>query len=159
MDDYLTKPVRLDDLYRILDKWLPGPKQIDHDVVSGPPPSGAEIADEFSCALTKMRAAYGEILDDDTTKQVLTVFFKDVDATVAQIKNAIVEHDGKTLRACGHKLMGASATVRLSTLAEYGNRLESLAPKENWEAAAQQCEHLLTYVQGLRVAVGDLWPT
>lgn len=159
MDDYVTKPVRLDDLYRMLDKWLPGPKQMEHDVVSGPPPSCSEIGDEFSSALTKMKAAYGEILDEETTKQVLTVFFRDVDATVAQIRNAITEHDGKTLRACGHKLMGASATVRLSTLAEYGNRLESLAPTGNWQAAAQQYEHLLSYVESLRVAVGDLWPT
>ncbi|MBN9517577.1 response regulator [bacterium] len=111
MDDYLSKPVLVDDLRRVLGRWVtrrpaaPAPAPPDT-----PPPQGAPAG-----ALDPRVVAQWQALAADTDGELLTelweAFRTDASRLTKDLEGAIAAGDGPGVRAAAHALKGASAHV------------------------------------------------
>lgn len=109
MDDYLSKPVRMDSLTLMLQKWLPSPGETtvlpeinEHDHVFS-----MEALSEF----TSMR-------NPDDLVQYLTVVQQEMQSEYEQLLQAIQSQDRMVFRDRAHGLKGLSESVLFTPFAE-----------------------------------------
>jgi signal transduction histidine kinase/HPt (histidine-containing phosphotransfer) domain-containing protein len=131
MDDYVSKPISLEDLAAILEKWIPG--------VSPMPPDAARAQ-----VTTPMRPAIGswEVLDErvlaglreyqrsgepDFLNHLISVFLDDLSLRLESMRNAQTRGDLETLRSAAHALKGASGELGAKRLYELCAQLEATA--------------------------------
>jgi PAS domain S-box-containing protein len=108
MDDYLTKPVRVDKLSQTLDKWLTSPGSLGIDEVKPPPRAPAISATDGFKYDQLLNLTMG---DKELAKTVLGMFVDGIPNDVARLKAAIVQADAKQIRATAHFIKGAAANI------------------------------------------------
>lgn len=130
MDDYLTKPLQMDDLKEKLHNML---MQEELDEME------KEGKDEPS------RPAAG-IINPDTLRQALNIedagtlrgFYTDYLASSEQciegIRLAHKEHDGSRVSALGHRLKSSSGMVGAEALADVCEELQQAGSREDWKS-------------------------
>jgi CheY-like chemotaxis protein/HPt (histidine-containing phosphotransfer) domain-containing protein len=131
MDDYLTKPVLLDRLQDMLEKWLPIPSQgeiADGRVVALPASTHFAVLD---------RAVLPKQLGDDpeTIAQLFKVYQRSAQKTAGEIRAAIALGDWKAAGDGGHKLKSSSRAVGALALGEICHQLEQAGMDGHGEAA------------------------
>ncbi|HEY0837377.1 MAG TPA: response regulator, partial [Azospirillum sp.] len=107
MDDAVSKPTEIDQLRRILERWLP-------------PPAG-EAAPPLDLA------ALGSLFDGDEAfiRELLAEFMASNRTTLARLEAAFAERAWDEVRQAGHKLAGSSRTVGALDLAAVGDAIET----------------------------------
>ena len=115
MDDYLSKPVQLDALIAMLERWLPPQATSD----GGAPPAGLDRA-----ALEKLRTL-AQATTPALFAQVLEAFRTDAATYLAALQDAAARNDRVSLRRTGHALKGASLNAGATAMAEISRRIET----------------------------------
>jgi CheY-like chemotaxis protein/HPt (histidine-containing phosphotransfer) domain-containing protein len=142
MDDYLSKPVRLQQLNEIVNRWL---APISHQVINQDlvvlskktnrlsKDTVAETTSESSdlIDLQQLEKLYGE----DSVQEILTMFLDEAKGLVIRIDENMKDRDRKELVATAHQLKGVSAAVLTTFLNECSLNLEGAARKGSWEDA------------------------
>jgi two-component system, sensor histidine kinase and response regulator len=146
MDDYLTKPIRTEELMTVLEKV--GARKAARDVgldrapVNRDIPKEAEALDLLA-ALERLggdRRLYDELVD---------VFKSECPAMAAEMRRAIDERDIKTLASSAHTLRGSSSNLGAVAVAEAALELERLARSEELEGAGEQFKLLENEIERL----------
>ncbi|NMG76929.1 PAS domain S-box protein [Aromatoleum diolicum] len=152
MDDYLTKPVLLDQLQAMLEKWLPIPGS---DETAGDSP--ALPADLHLAALD--RSVLPRQIGDDPA--LIARFFEDyrrsAQETADEIRAAVIMGDWKTAGDGGHKLKSSSRAVGALALGEVCARLEQAGTDGDADAMlalALEFEHALAAALGAMTQEG-----
>jgi signal transduction histidine kinase/CheY-like chemotaxis protein len=139
MDDYLAKPVRLDELRRALGDCGP---------VAAPPASGPEAEGRGEAldreALDGLREDLG---DAGVLRQVLTAFVDRAPVVLANLEDAAACGDRETLAAAAHTFKGTSATLGARALSEQCAELERLARAGSLEDVRGRLHALATEVE------------
>ena len=131
MDDYLSKPLRADELQAILMRWLP-----DHTHRT----TQAQLADislKKTEALPQQESAINpKALDnilvlaqqgpDDLLKRVLGLYLQSASELLAQLRDAIQRQDATAMGRAAHSLKSSSANVGAEDLATLCKELEVL---------------------------------
>jgi CheY-like chemotaxis protein len=107
MDDYVSKPIRLDHLVGALARVHPGTSLTTGHI-----------------ALDQLK---GSLKDDDLVDKVVDTFLATAPATVAGLRESYDRGDAEGLRRGAHTLKSNAATFRAHALAELCRDLESLA--------------------------------
>jgi signal transduction histidine kinase/CheY-like chemotaxis protein len=119
MDDYLVKPVRLDELRRALNACRP---------VTVPPAGGGAIATTGDGIDRDVLGGLREDLGDpEAVRQVVKAFLDRVPLVLAQLRDAAAREDQAAILAAAHGLKGTSATLGALALSEQCAELERLA--------------------------------
>ena len=113
MDCYITKPIRLAALRKIIS-----------DVVSN---SSFETIGELSTVLKELF----ETLGREKTLGVSWVFFEELEQFINQCNQGIFSHDNHALAEAAHKIKGAAAMLGLDLLETTFAQLESDAREDN----------------------------
>ncbi len=120
MDDYVSKPITIDDLERMLVKWVKNPNPevtIKTTVkVASPLPNSSENLD---LATVKRLVDIGKASDKNFTAQLLEMFALQVPKLIATINDSLNKNDLDTVWKSAHKLKGTClniGAVRLSAL-------------------------------------------
>ena len=123
MDDYLSKPVKPQELIDTIEKWLtePGVSQPDKTIQETKP---VEEVFEKADLIDRLMG------DEELAKEILEGFMEDVPLKVAALKKAIDDSDAESVRQEAHSLKGASANVGAPVLREVAYQIE-VAGKEN----------------------------
>ena len=145
MDDYLSKPVRLQQLCEIMKKWSPilqdgadpGAKQLallTNQFSEAPGPE--EAMDEANhCEelidLDSLKLFYGE----DSVQEILTMFLDEAKELLGRINENLKTQNDKELVATAHQLKGVTAAVHTSAMNNYSLELERAARKCAWPDA------------------------
>ena len=116
MDDYITKPVRLDAIAAVLERWIPRPTVegvAAHETILAPVEGMPDPLDEAQIELLRELddgegAVLGEIIDQYLTQTV---------ETRGELVRVIGEGDPNALERTAHTLRGASANVGASAVA------------------------------------------
>ncbi len=130
MDDYLTKPLLVAALARMLEKWVP--------VAQGGPPVAAPVTDQGAFAAA---AASGAVMDfarlqefrdydDDAltmTREVIALFLADAPQRLAAIDAAIGAADSHALAQATHALKGSAGNVGATAIQQAASEFEALA--------------------------------
>ena len=110
MDDYLSKPLRSEDLDPVLERWLAGP------AVSAP--DGAGFVDD---------ERFGSLrgLGPELVERLVGVFARTTPPLLEELRAAVERGDDTTCGKLAHKLRGSSETVGARRLSELARRIET----------------------------------
>jgi two-component system sensor histidine kinase/response regulator len=131
MDDYMSKPISIEQLKLALDKWIPTTAQSSACL------SGADTA---SHRLDKLHTKYGK----QGTDRLLMLFTEAVPKQVVHLQEAIAIRDMAKLLIAAHGLKGICQTVFASDMSETCSEIETAGHREDWDAAFRlvlQIEH------------------
>ena len=146
MDDYLTKPIRTEELMTVLEKV--GARKaarevgLDHASVKRDIRREAEALDLLA-ALERLggdRGLYDELVG---------VFKNECPGMAAEMRRAIDERDINTLARSAHTLRGSSSNLGAVAVAEAALELERLARSEELESAGEQFKVLENEIERL----------
>ena len=121
MDDYLSKPLRAQDLDPVLERWL-----------AQKPSNGRGdglVDDERVSSLVS--------LGPEVVEKIVDVFARTTPAVLDELRAAVETDDGEARRALAHKLRGSAETVGAKRLSELARQLEV---GEATDAAAAELE-------------------
>ncbi len=108
MDDYLTKPVRAEELEAVLARWVPRPAV---ERSEAPPAGGASEPPEEpldQSVLDGLRELTGEG-EPDILIELVDIFLSDAAERMVLLRDAIARGDANTLERVAHSLKGSSA--------------------------------------------------
>ena len=164
MDDYISKPVRLEDLAAALERWTShaqGQSASSHEEIHGPradsspganPPSpqtpGQPDAALFPSGGPALDPAATERLqelagdDPSILTEIYQVFQESAIDYLAALRQAVRAQDAAALRAAAHKLKGAGANVGAAPLAAIAAQLEALGQAQSLAHAQDLLEAL-----------------
>jgi two-component system sensor histidine kinase/response regulator len=122
MDDYITKPVSVDAIGNILERWIVPPRT-PATGRSVPQPEVERLVldpDRFR-VLRDLDAGDGDLL-----RTIVSEYVKDGTQLLAAVRSAIAEGDPHTVERHSHTLKGASANLGAVGLTEICGKLEAL---------------------------------
>ena len=137
MDDYLTKPVRLDTLVEVLNKALENrPKPLETS------PNSPPLLDD---AILDARVIAGlKALQDDRhpnpAKELIDFFLQDAPAQIREMDRAAARYDAPGLERIAHTLRGSSSSIGAALLSRRCGEVEEKAGAR----AIQEATHLLS---------------
>jgi len=135
MDDYLTKPLRVEDLVAALQRWAPIHYPIPVGVVAVTDTSGPiethEATDQEGDKPAELdQAIIGQLLElggPALLDELVTLFHDDVDRFLSELDCALVGQDPVALRQAAHFIKGSSANLGATRLTAAAATLEQLA--------------------------------
>jgi HPt (histidine-containing phosphotransfer) domain-containing protein len=126
MNDFISKPVRIEDLQEMLDKWgniiMQEKDYMFNDFMQRK--AAPKYLDEKKISfLTDMQS------EDDIIflLELLDVYIKDMPKIISQIKTGIEQKDFKNILFYAHKLKGSALTLGIDKLTDICFEMESLA--------------------------------
>ncbi len=135
MDDFLPKPVRLENLVVTLERWLgmggpPSdvPEAGGDGAGSAVPETGGVIPGRHDgvsdgSVLTRLAAELGS---EEAARSIIEAFLARLPERQAAIRSAIAQEDAPSLRAAAHALKGPSAIFGADRLVERCRELEAM---------------------------------
>jgi PAS domain S-box-containing protein len=128
MDDYVAKPIRLEELTAALARCVP----LGTGAARAAP---AEQAIEGS-ALEQLEATAGG--DMDFVRELIAVFLSDTPVQLSALREAVMQGDAVTAHRCAHTLKSTAATFGATELSNLCQQLEAEAKAGRLEGAATQ---------------------
>jgi len=158
MDDYLGKPIRVEQLVTAIERSAPRGPEPDED--GGQPPtenqSAGKRGDERQSAdlidrtvFEPLRATVGR----DVLHEVLAAFRADSEQLIGTMRTALTQADTDAFRRAAHSLKSNAASFGARTVAALARDLESLARSGSLDGAAGVVEQL---AEDVRLALGSL---
>jgi len=128
MDDYVSKPFKLDELERVLCRWLPAErdKAIGRALPrpgEGPPASESAVNMLDARAIEALRSIQRPGRPDLVAKVVRLYLDRSPDA-LQEIARAVEARDARALQAAAHSLKSSSANLGATEVAECARTLE-----------------------------------
>ncbi len=119
MNDYLSKPVSLEALRRVIERWLP-------DQTALPAPSSVVLpaAEELAIELQSLCDMYGE----GSLEEILNLFDSEAKHLLEDLACALNNEDRRNISVVAHQLKGLSAVVYASAMNKLALDLERSAP-------------------------------
>jgi CheY-like chemotaxis protein len=135
MDDYVSKPIRVEDLRAVLQKCSAAsltvaPALAPAAVAANPPSHGFDP--QVLAGLRKMQRP-GQ---PDITQRIVDLYLKNLPLTVAAVRAACDTGDSRALETAAHKLKGSSGTLGAKRVAELCARLETIGRAGTVDGAA-----------------------
>ncbi|HZQ74123.1 MAG TPA: PAS domain S-box protein [Burkholderiales bacterium] len=134
MDDFVAKPVELEALARVMDRWLP----LAGSPRGQPPSARPETAAADDVPLD--RASLAQLTGGDAAveREILVDFRKSNDADMASLRSALAKHDTAELIQASHRLKGACRSVGATALAAVCERIERAGRQSRWNDIASE---------------------
>ena len=120
MDDYLAKPVKPDELQKIIAKWA-GAATVEEEAVSSRKP---DPEDTTILAFDSSYLSDALNFDPEFVDEILNEFWKSAPALVEQVKSAVAQDDGKAIKYAAHTLKGMCRTIGAERVAHVCELLE-----------------------------------
>lgn len=150
MDDYLSKPVRAEELSELLSKLLLGcePRARSSS-------RWAAVKEQKKGCIAQVEARLPVLrqdLGDDGAHEVLDMFIKDGESQIEQLKGALSEGNVESVAALAHMLKSSSGYVGCATMQAMCQRLEREALSEGLADASGMFRAIKTEFDGLAMA-------
>lgn len=137
MDDYLCKPIRIDDLGRMIDRWaVPCQTQ---------PPDALRIDWEHLHQISDHNPEFEQ--------ELLTIFVEDVRQHLAVAPEAIAARNRQQIESIAHHVKGASANVGILDMQAIATTLEQDARQGYLDNAVPLLYQLTTLLQQVQTLV------
>ncbi|MEM8642285.1 MAG: response regulator [Cyanobacteria bacterium P01_G01_bin.54] len=148
MDDYLSKPVRLESLAAALQRWS------NHHHWSSPSssnmPSPSSILDPM--VLEELRVIGGETADE-LLRDLFDAYLQDGIELMEQLQAAIANQDPKQLQHTAHTLKSSSASLGANEFAKLCQTLETLGRQGRTDVDAESLPELQRQFEQVKQAI------
>ena len=123
MDDYITKPLKVDELKAMLARWLGKIESGEIEIAPVNAPNNAPV--EMNALL--------KITDNDKEflHELIELYLNDVPPRLAVLRAAVANQSGPDIRSEAHSLKGASGNISAQGLQRIFAELEKLGAEEN----------------------------
>ncbi|MEB2338598.1 MAG: response regulator [Nitrospirales bacterium] len=149
MDDYLTKPVKTQDLGRVLQRWIPSSSPEPHASTASPPSPSKLTTGIFEAE--KMLENIGG--DLDLFHQLIRLFLDRYRMMLQDIAAAIESNDSTTLERAAHSMKGTAGNLCAPTVVSVAGQLEGQARQGSLDQAPALFPKLEDAVQELIVVL------
>jgi signal transduction histidine kinase/DNA-binding response OmpR family regulator/HAMP domain-containing protein len=132
MDDYVSKPIRVDELVAALERSAPA--------IRATPPDGEPSSNEVlnHAAFERLRTAMGAGFLDE----LLSTFVEDAQELVGTMRRAVGTRDTDAFRRAAHSLKSNAASVGAMTLSSMARDLEMMAKSGIIDGAGARVDRL-----------------
>jgi CheY-like chemotaxis protein/HPt (histidine-containing phosphotransfer) domain-containing protein len=114
MDDYLCKPVAVNELTSILEKWLKDKIRKSPGTIAGLSKSSTNHTSDSTHIIFDYKGVCDRLMNDmDLIKNVLKLYFTDTLSKIVLVKKALLEENCTDVEMFSHAIKGASANVGL----------------------------------------------
>lgn len=158
MDDYISKPVRIEELALALSKCQPR----NHSQLIAPNFSHIPRPGQILTLNTEKIIIDPKILnslrdmmsgDEAAFKQLLNCYLAEAPKWIQNIRASLVPEDAQALWKAAHSLKSSSASVGATTLAQICKQLEAKARSSDLENIAEICSQLYREYELVRTAL------
>jgi CheY-like chemotaxis protein len=147
LDDYISKPIRLEALGQVLGQCRPISNQTETSAQASPlaNPSGA-AQETFPLTLdlnvlTRLQAAMGADTPD-TAAEIIQIYLEDTPIRLAKLQQGLVQKKLKEFERAAHSLKSTSATLGAMRLAALCQELEAMGHSGTWAGAGEKVEQV-----------------
>jgi signal transduction histidine kinase/two-component SAPR family response regulator/HPt (histidine-containing phosphotransfer) domain-containing protein len=159
MDDYVPKPVRIEDLHAILAQWVPN--CASRPVSSGETGANSSAEAKPSClaldpAMTDRLRKLAMATDPAILNDIYTAFLTSSADYISAMHRAIESSDAASLISAAHALKGASANIGARAVTELAVRLEELARSQSVVGSEELLERLSVEFARAKVEIENL---
>jgi CheY-like chemotaxis protein/HPt (histidine-containing phosphotransfer) domain-containing protein len=144
MDDYIAKPVRLEDVRAIIERWAaaataPPPQPAAGTAADTPAKPPASPAQASSAEAPVEMDRLHELTDGvpENMRELITLYLDQTGGQLPQIQAALQAANPAEVRRLAHSCAGASATCGMRRLAPMLRQLEHQSAQGNLEGAAE----------------------
>ncbi len=133
MDDFLIKPVTLESLSVILERWIvPGqePERIETAL-----PMHEDRASLNESAIAELRGL-ASATERDPVGELASLFQRDIGVRIKAMREALARGDGDALARVAHSLKGSAGGLGLDRIGALAGELEARAQRREFRAAA-----------------------
>ncbi|MDY6804043.1 MAG: PAS domain-containing protein [Cyanobacteriota bacterium] len=160
MDDYLSKPVAMEDLASVLERWSPRRTRLL--------PVRGIMSETGKMPVLREEEESVAVLDADRLSQlcggdaefqleILLSFVEDTATDLAEAKTALAEGDAVTIAHKAHRIKGGSSYMAVRVMPEVAERLEELAKQGLLDGAGELIAQIELILEGVKAFVdGDL---
>jgi two-component system sensor histidine kinase/response regulator len=160
MDDYVSKPIKVEDLVEMLRKWVKPASDASstvEDEASSPASAtgqGAAPSVLDAQAFQALRALYG---DEGSTAllHLIDIFIRDASTHVATMHGAVDSGDAKALERAAHSLISSSATIGARGMAELCRILQTMGGSGLIAGASPLVERLSVEFNRVQQAISE----
>ena len=151
MDDYLTKPIREEELAAALARQLPG-RAVVEDANGQTATREAPATNGFDIA--KLR----RICRNDKTQvhEMLHLFVSSTEGLLADLASALNKRDAGLAARQAHQIKGASAYLGAEEITHLASETEALAKTQDWARCEETLEDLEAAFIGIRLEIEAL---
>jgi two-component system sensor histidine kinase/response regulator len=145
MDDYLSKPVRTEELTALLEKWSRTSAKETETPPKGEERASENPSEEEGILDPEIVESIRDLQDDsepDLFKELAELFMRDVPQRLEALERAIHEGDAATFRREAHTLKGSSGNLGASEMSLRASKLEQLSKQPDPERDLRELDRL-----------------
>jgi CheY-like chemotaxis protein/HPt (histidine-containing phosphotransfer) domain-containing protein len=163
MDDYLAKPVRLEDVRTIIERWAPiaamtespaAPPVAHSAALETPPVVGTAPSQELGPVDMERLHEFTDG-NPESLKELATLYLNQTSEQLEQLDSAVAAGVASEVRRLAHSCAGASATCGMRRLAPILRELENRGLTGDLSNAAQLCSQANAEFQRIRTFLSD----
>ncbi len=138
MNDYLAKPVVLDQLQQVLKRWLPLSRQenqsrsknrsnrIQTNPLRGPTKTSQNNLPVLDAKVIETLRQLSDYNEPDMLTETVVIYLEDSRKTLAEIRQAVIKLDSQKLSEAAHSLKGSSSNLGATKLVALCAQLETM---------------------------------
>jgi CheY-like chemotaxis protein len=151
MDDYLSKPVRPEDIRRVIERWAVQAALLDIPVIAATPevaaaapaavsvpPTNAVPEEESTVDMERLHDFTDG--DPENLRELVNLYLEQTNGQIEQLEAAVQAGNAAEVRRLAHSCAGASATCGMRRLVPCLRELERLGLEGQLNGAAQFCQ-------------------
>jgi signal transduction histidine kinase/DNA-binding response OmpR family regulator/HPt (histidine-containing phosphotransfer) domain-containing protein len=136
MDDYLSKPLQLDALHTVLDKWLVAANSVVESSDTPEHTAGVDVADTTppppsSAIDANTLDSLREIFGDDGLRATIESYTENTPKLIEQLRNSFTNSDWEELTRAAHTIKGSSGSLGAKRLVELALKVEQQGREQN----------------------------
>ncbi|QEL20799.1 response regulator [Limnoglobus roseus] len=152
MDGYVSKPIRPDELFAVLDGLVPAGAAPSAVAPNVPPPSPSP-----SRSVLDVKAALEQLSGDaELLKELAGICLGECPKLIDAIREAVVQKDGPKLRLSAHTLKGSVANFGAAEVVACAWELEQIGRDQAWAGTAAILANLDAAIGALQSALAEL---
>jgi PAS domain S-box-containing protein len=177
MEDYISKPIRVEKLVEVLEQCPV--KMVTSDLIDQPdeylgatavlalpstPPINStpqtntpEITDSWPIDMAAIKSALGADAEEMLV-ELIPMFLEDIQPLLAQLQEAATSQNAEALKRAAHTIKGSSASLGIKTLSELAKEVELISRDERMIQASAKIQEFKLHYSEVKAALIKKYP-